>query len=127
MFVVRSLPIGLTCIMLCIVAPGCGPKLPPKTDLQAAREALTRSLDAWVEGQSAESLKTLKPPISFRDVQWENGAKLISYKIEKEEPAGHSGRFTVKLSVAEKSGAKRDRSVVYIADGGPTIVIRPDF
>jgi hypothetical protein len=127
MYVVRSLPVILTCIMLSFVAAGCGPKLPPKTDLPSAREALTKSLDAWVEGKSAESLKSLTPPVSFRDVQWENGAKLISYKIEKEEPAGHSGRFTVKLSLAEKSGAKRDRSVVYIADGGSTIVIRPDF
>jgi hypothetical protein len=125
--VVRTLQISLTCIVFTLVLSACGPTLPPKTDLLAAREALTKSLDAWVQGQSADSLKTLKPPISFRDVQWENGAKLINYKIEKEESSGHSGRFTVKLSLAEKSGAKLERSVTYIADAGSPIVIRPEF
>ena len=127
MCVARSLQHGLTCILLGIVVAGCGPNLPPKTDLLAARAALTKSLDAWIEGNTAESLKALKPPISFRDVHWEKGDSLIQYKIEKEESAGHSARFTVTLWLTEKSGARLDRSVTYFADAGSTIVIRPDF
>jgi hypothetical protein len=106
---------------------GCGPSLPPKIDAKVAREALVKSLDTWAEGKSVETLKALNPPISFRDTHWEKGSTLIKYQIEKEESVGHSGRFTVKLSLTEKAGAKRDRTVVYVADAGSTIVIRPDF
>jgi len=114
-------------MLLFFMLAGCGPALPPKTDLKVAREALVKSLDTWVEGKPVESLNTLTPPISFRDVNWEKGSKLTKYQIEKEESVGQSGRFTVKLSLMEKAGEKRERTLIYNADAGPMIVIRPDF
>jgi hypothetical protein len=123
----RFLQAGCACMLLSLILVGCGPGLPPKTDLKTAREALVRSLDVWAEGKPADTLKSLTPPISFRDTYWEKGSALTKYQIEKEEAVGQSGRFTVKLSLLEKGGAKRDRTVNYIADAGSPIVIRPDF
>lgn len=95
--------------------------------MKQARAALTAALDTWAAGKSAESLMTQTPPISFRDTFWEQGSALSKYQIEKEETMGLSGRFTVKLSLLEKGGQKRDRTLIYNADTGSTIVIRPDF
>ena len=121
----RLFQISSICLLFGLALLGAG-DLPPMMDIKVAREALIKSLDTWAEGKPIDSLKTLSPPISFRDVYWEKGCTLAKYQIEKEELVGLSGRFTVNLSLNEK-GKKYNQTVVYNADAGPTIVIRPDF
>jgi hypothetical protein len=111
---------------LLLLALGCGKSLPPQTDPNQAREALTAALDAWKEGKSPESLRERKPPVDFRDVAWEKGGKLKSYTVKNEERHGLSVRFTVQL-VLEMDGTRRERVVTYNADAGKAVVIRPDF
>jgi hypothetical protein len=89
--------------------------------------ALVAALDTWKEGGSPDTLRERKPPIDFRDTNWESGNKLTKYVMEKEETSGLSARFTVKLSLVQASGEKRDRITVYNVDTGTAIVIRPDF
>ena len=114
--------------MLAFLAFGCGRGLPATTDVKSAKEALTTALDAWKDGKSNESLREATPPIDFRDVFWDKGSKLSKYSIEKEETSGLAARFTVKLTVADKAGEARERTVTYNADSGKQrFVIRPDF
>ena len=100
--------------------------MPPRTDVSLAQGALTTALDTWKDGQPSESLRERTPPIDFRDMSWEQGSKLRNFEVQKAEVAGVSAKFTVKLDVTEKSGAKRTRIVVYNADAGQAIIIRPD-
>ena len=113
-------------MLLPLAVAGCGGGLPPPADAKVARAALTAALDAWQEGQPPEKLRERTPPVDFKDVGWDQGAKLKKYEVTKEEVSGLSARFTVKLTLAEKSGAARTRVTVYSADAGPTVVIRPD-
>jgi hypothetical protein len=114
-------------VLLAPITAGCGRGLPPKTDLAEARTALTAALDVWKEGRPVESLRERTPPIDFRDVNWEQGARLQKYEVEKEEPFGVSAKFKVKLHLADKSGTARQRAIVYTVDKGQAVVIRPEF
>lgn len=113
-------------LLLLLAVAGCGGGLPPPADVKEARAALTAALDAWQEGQPPEKLRERSPPVDFKDVGWDQGAKLKKYEVTKEEASGLSAKFTVKLTVAEKSGASRARVTVYSVDAGRTFVIRPD-
>lgn len=122
--------VSISCVsvgFLTLAAAGCSKGLPPKMDLPQARVALTTALDAWKEGQAPESLRARQPPIDFRDVAWEQGNRLLRYEVAKEETAGLSARFTVQLSLVDAGGATRSEAVIYNADAGSMIVIRPNF
>lgn len=106
---------------------GCGRSLPPATDPDKARAALETALEAWSQGRTPESLGDNDPAIDFRDVSWEKGARLKDFAVEKSEKSGLSARFTVRLDLTEPGGRQRTRRVVYSADAGPAIVIRPEF
>ena len=95
--------------------------------MNQARQALAASLDAWKEGRPPETLRQSKPPVDFRDVQWENGSQLAGYEVKSEERSGLSVRFTVQLQLQKKDGKTADRVVSYTVDTGPTMVIRPVF
>jgi hypothetical protein len=110
---------------LMLLAGGCT-GLPPQTDLSKSQTALTAALDAWKAGQPNENLREHSPPVDFRDMSWEQGSKLKSYEVQKAEVSGVSAKFTVKMDITEKSGTSRTRVVVYSADTGATIIIRPD-
>jgi hypothetical protein len=113
--------------LLVLLPAGCQKRLPPETDPNKARAALTAALDAWKEGRPPESLRALEPPVDFRDTHWDNGSRLIRYRVKAEERSGVSVRFTVELSLQQKDGATRERVVAYNADAGQAVVIRPDF
>jgi hypothetical protein len=95
-------------------------------DVGAAKAAVTAALDAWTQGESPQTLRERKPPVDFKDLNWDRGNQLRKYEVEKETPSGASAVITVKLHLTEKSGASFTRVVVYNVDAGPTIVVRPD-
>ncbi len=110
-------------------AAGCSKNaaLPPETDPNAAREAMTAALDAWKEGKTPDSLKQKQPPVDFRDTNWEKGSILKDYTIKADERFGVSIKLTVQLQLQDKDGNIRERIAVYNVDTGPTMVIRPNF
>ena len=112
--------------LLLLLAAGCGKGLPPEMDANQAREALTAALDAWKAGRSPDTLRQNTPPVDFRDVAWERGARLTGYQVKAEERFGLSVRFTVGLRL-QQNGGDRERVAVYNVDAGPTVVIRPNF
>lgn len=119
---------GLCPMLIAFVVAGCRQTaLPPATDTGQAREALTAALQTWKEGRPAETLRERSPAIDFRDTNWEQGARLQDFAVEKTETSGLSARFTVKLLLAGSSGGARERVVIYNADTGKGIIIRPNF
>ncbi len=112
---------------LLLLATGCGGGLPPQTDPDVARAALTAALDTWKAGEAPDTLRSRTPPVDFRDTSWDNGNKLSNYQVKSEERSGMSVRFTVELMLKQKDGASSQRVVVFNVDAGKTVVIRPDF
>jgi hypothetical protein len=91
-----------------IVLPGCGSGPPKPADPVAAREALERSLSAWKEGKTPESLKSDEPPIVVSDPAWSNGARLIKYQIEPgDRRAGADHSFLVLLWTENSTAATK--------------------
>ena len=106
---------------------GCGNRLPPETDKDQARQALTAALDAWKEGRPVESLRERTPPVDFRDINWESGSRLTRYEVKEEARSGLSVRFVVQLHLQQKDGTSRERAATYTVDAGQAVVIRPEF
>ena len=122
----RGLSFLVGVVPVALALAGCGRAVPPPMEVKEARAALTAALDAWKEGRAPEALRGHTPPVDFRDVHWERGDRLARYEVEKEETSGLSARFTVRLFLAGGAGPN-PRRVVYNADAGERIVIRPDF
>lgn len=122
----RNLPTYAVASLL-FLATGCGKSLPPQTDPDVARAALTAALDTWKGGEAPDTLRTRTPPVDFRDTSWDNGSRLDTYLVKSEERSGMSVRFTVELMLKQKDGVSSQRVVVFNVDGGKTFVIRPDF
>ena len=111
--------------------PGCGSGPPTPADPAAAREALERTLTAWKEGKSAESLQSENPPIVVSDHAWNNGARLVRYQIEPgDRRAGADQSFQVILWLQDdkiKARAKeRQEKTAYNVGTNPILtVVRP--
>jgi hypothetical protein len=100
----RRLPIAsVFAVMIGLsILPGCGSGPPKPADPVAAREALDRTLTAWKDGKTPESLKSDEPPIVVSDHAWSNGARLIKYQIEPgDRRAGADHSFQVMLWLDE--------------------------
>ncbi len=115
--------------VLLLVLGGCGggsQGLPPAADAEKARTALTASLDAWKSGKQPDDLKSQEPPIYFTDLAWEGGQRLEAYDVAAEfEPAGQSVVASAVLTLRSREGAVVKKSVRYLIDTSPTIVIVP--
>ena len=48
---IRLLFVASLLFLLTLLPTGCGDRLPPKTDINSAKEALTTALEAWKDGQ----------------------------------------------------------------------------
>jgi hypothetical protein len=90
-------------------SPGCGSGPPRPADPAAARQALERALDAWIQGKQVESLKSENPPIVVSDHDWSSGARLVKYQIEPgDRRAGADHCFQVVLWLEnDKTDPKR--------------------
>jgi hypothetical protein len=108
-----------------LLALGCtGGKDPdPPVDTGDAGAALKTALDAWKGGEAYGSLQQHSPPIYFNEREWEAGKKLVDYQMGQVELMGRQGRCTVKLSLRDKEGKQADRSVGYLIDTTPQVVI----
>jgi len=121
----------LAAVMMLSALPGCGSGPPKPADPAAAREALERTLTAWKEGRSSESLKDENPPIVVSDHVWNKGARLVRYQIEPgDRHAGADQSFQVVLWLQdEKAKAKakeREEKTEYNVGTHPILtVVRP--
>ena len=116
--------------LLPVLALGCGRAPPPApADPDKARETLRTALEAWREGGTPASLKERSPPIYVNDRDWEAGRRLARYEVQdKAEHYGSQFRCSVRLSLHDARGNVTDRTVKYLIDTQPALVIvRDDF
>ena len=110
------------------LAPGCGVSSLSSVDSGQARQALDRALSAWRDGKTAESLKTMDPPLDAADHQWKSGLKLVKYEVQDDRaPSGPSQSFRVTLWL--KDARSKDTKVVtqYDVATNPARVRRAGF
>jgi hypothetical protein len=104
--------------------PGCGEK-PQKADPATARSALQSALDAWKVGEKLEDYQKKVAPVVVSDPQWEKGTKLTNYSLESNESQiGFDLKFSVKLSLEDKSGNKTEQKTTCNVSTSPALVVK---
>ncbi len=115
---------------LAAVAAGCGGESPPTpAEPSAAREYLTKALDAWKSGSPKDGLTKGKPSILVNDPDWERRSKLTEYTREGEgQPLGAAVQWTVPLTLTAK-GKTINKKAVYVVNvaGDLVTVSRQDM
>ena len=111
----------LACLMTLI---GCGPPGVPVSDVDAARNLLDTSLQAWKAGRTVEQLRQEKPPIYVADDLWNQGVELTDYTIASDgELYGSNVRLQVKLNGLRKDGETIAQQVKYLVTTTPALTI----
>lgn len=111
-------------LMVVVLALGCGgPEVPPAVDPAEAGHQLTQALDAWKSGEPANSLASRQPPVVFAEPLWDDGVRLQGYELGRVELNGRQGRCTAKLALQSRDGKKYERSIGYVIDTTPRVVI----
>jgi hypothetical protein len=112
-------------LLLC--AAGCGGSQPAAADPQQARNTLVQVLDAWKNGETADSLKQLDPAVHANDPDWRANKQLLKYEIGSEHAHGNSWSCQVVLTIQDSTGSKRDQQVSYTIDTAPELVVVRDI
>jgi hypothetical protein len=113
--------------LLSFVALGCGQSRPQPADPDKANEALRAALDAWQNGDTPEGLKARQPPIYVNDADWFAGHRLTGYELNGDgKYYGAQFRCSVVLSLEPSKGKRSDKTVKYLIDTHPRVVIVRD-
>jgi hypothetical protein len=102
---------------------GCGKALDDPVKPDQARAALQNALEAWQQGEPYGALPERKPPVHFNEPEWRAGKKLVSFDIGKVELLGRQGRGSVKLVLRDAAGKDNERTISYLIDTTPQVVI----
>lgn len=123
----RSTAVAL--VLAASLAAGCGDSAPAPTDPSAAREFLTRALDAWKAGGPKTSLSGGSPSFLVNDPDWERAAKLVDYRLDGEgQPLGSGVQWAADLTLTAK-GKTVEKKAVYVVNvaGDVVAVSRQDM
>jgi hypothetical protein len=124
----RARLLGAFLVLVPLLGLGCrGRGVPPPADPEQARHALRTALDAWRQGETPGALQQRSPPIHVNDSDWHAGLRLKRYELKG--PEGHHGsqfRCSVLLSLQNEKGQAVDRTVNYLVDTHPALVIVRD-
>ena len=97
-----------------LTGPGCGGGSAPLPSHDAARKALTGSLEAWKAGKPASTLAAEKPSIEAVDFEWKAGKILTDFTLGDESPG--QGTQTLGATLTLK-GEKAPKAVQYMILG----------
>jgi hypothetical protein len=106
------------------ILPACGRSASPIPQAEVARAALETSLTAWRDGKKPTDTTKNEPPVQSVDSDWNNGKKLGSFEILREEPSDTDKRFVVKLKYASPPSESEVTYVVLATQ--PVAVFRED-
>jgi hypothetical protein len=115
--------------ILLAAAPGCGDAgSASPTDASDARGALDRTLAAWQQGKTADSLKGEKPPLEASDHQWKSGLHLVKYEVQNDRPPSATGQsFRVTLWLKDDRSKQTKVITQYDVTTSPLRVVRAGF
>jgi hypothetical protein len=109
---------GLVALLL-----GCEKKLDDPVEPGEATEVLDTAFGAWKQGAAHGELARRRPPIYFKEPEWEAGKKLLKYELGPVTLTGRQGRCSVKLTLQDNAGKVTDRTIGYQVDTTPNMVI----
>jgi hypothetical protein len=113
--------------LLTVLAPGCGKAPSEPADPDQARQALRAALDAWQNGEAPEALKDRDPPVFVNDRDWQAGHRLTGYRLKGDGTYyGAQFRCSVVLSFGAGRGKPSEKTVKYLIDTHPRVVIVRD-
>jgi hypothetical protein len=114
-------------LIAALVAAGCqSGSVPPQSNPDQAREALTTALEAWKKGEPLDGLARRQPPIHFNDSKARE-TQLLDYKLEDGHTFyGQTVRIPVVLSLKRGDGSTKEKKAAYLVDTVPAVVIVPD-
>lgn len=110
---------------------GCGGAAPVRLEGEPtdAVDIVNDVLKEWQAGKKVEDLKDEEPPIIVRDVDWEAGAKLKVFEIQKEATEdGGSWRVEAILTMEGKGLPSTPTVVAYSVTVDPKVlsILRKD-
>src|SRR5262245_43463748 len=111
-------------LVLC-VAVGCssGPVHAP-VDAAKARETLRAALESWKKGDPSDALQKAEPAIYVIDNEWQEGGKLVEYRITGDGDEKDAHLFCpVHLIVRDPAGKQSKRDVIYIISTAPKLTV----
>ena len=110
-----------------IVLLGCGEGPPTPADPDEARRILEQTLAAWRDGQTAEELRSSRPPVVVSDHGWTPGRRLVSYRIASDPKQGGQGRiFDVVLQMEDRGKRPRRQAARYCVGTSPVVTVVRD-
>lgn len=120
---------GMWMILLaaCAMVPtGCG-KSGERELLDLAQASVTASLEAWKQGQPAESLKSSHQGLEFFDDDWMKGARLTNYRLVRSfVDTDGLAKCAVELSLQAEGSPASTLTVTYQLAKKPHVVISRD-
>lgn len=118
---IRGGVVGLAFILLALV--GCKSSLDAPVDPNRAQQAIEGALEAWKQGESPTALQQKSPPVYFNESEWKAGKSLVEYQIGPVSLHGRQGRCEVQLSLRDSAGKVTKRTIGYLIDTTPQVVI----
>jgi hypothetical protein len=110
-------------LALLLAAAGCTGRPPEPVDPGRAREVLHTALDAWQKGDPGEALQNRSPAILVIDEEWRGGYRLVSYRLEGDQPLGGGLRCRVSLSLKDLRGRAVRKQAVYSVGTSPALTV----
>lgn len=113
---------ALGCLSLALA--GCNrSNVPEPVNTDEAGKRLTEALEAWRGGEEYGALARRSPPVIFTEPLWEAGTRLLDFELGPVELHGRQGRCTARLTLQDMDGQRRERSIGYLIDTTPNVVI----
>jgi len=107
------------------LAAGCGSAETPTHPLNPiiARSSVERALQAWRDGRKPADLK---PDIIVGDGAWEQGRRLVDFKILADEETSDGSNLHIRvLRTFDSNGAKSESKITWIVGTHPVVTIFP--
>jgi len=112
--------VGILCLFLVLGLEGCAKETPSyPLDQELARASVQKAMQAWVDGKSPQDLK---PEIIVGDRSWEQGEKLLSFEILKDEETSDGSNLHIRVVQKFESS---ESTTTYITGTSPVITIFP--
>src|SRR3954466_12015000 len=94
-------------LLLAGLTAGCSGeyKPPPPSDVSVAKDALEKALNLWRSKVTLSELRTLTPPITMFDEDWDADLRLLEFQLlPGEQAAGSTIRWPARLRVVRRDG-----------------------
>lgn len=113
-------------LVICLSLLGCSASHRVQPDV--AEKTLRTTLEAWKNGQAADSLQKGTPPIVVQDLDWVGGSKLVNFEIlPGGKPVDANLYAQVKLTLLDSKGSESERTVTYVVGTSPVLTVFRDM